>query len=232
MGVANGVTRFWIGRDGMLSTLAVLAIVRERGPGWQTPFGAFILTASHNPGGPDKDFGIKYNTQNSGPAPEYLMQATYENTLSIQTYKICTAFPDIDISEVGSTTVGNVVVEVILSTELHAQLLKTIFDFGAIKTLLDRSDFTMIYDSMHGVNGPYSKSVFVDKLGQHKSVLTNHVPKEDFNGGHADPNLTYAKKLVAKMGLNARGDKIDVRLPVGRTIPSFGAAANPHGYHR
>lgn len=227
MGVANGVTRFWIGKDGLLSTPAVSATVRERGPVWQTAFGAFILTASHNPGGPDEDFGIKYNTQNGGPAPEYLMQATYNNTLSIKTYKICTAFPEIDISKVGSTKVGNVVVEVIPSTESHVQLLKTIFDFDAIKSLLDRSDFTMIYDSMHGVNGPYSKSVFVEELGQPESVLTNHIPKDDFNGGHADPNLTYAKELVAAMGLNAKGDKIDV--PTDRTIPSFGAAADGDG---
>ena len=153
MGVANGVKRFWIGKDGLLSTPAVSATIRERGPVWQTAFGAFILTASHNPGGPTEDFGIKYNTQNGGPAPEYLMQTTFDNTKSIAEYKICTDFPDVDIYTVGSTKVGNVVVEVISSTESHVKLLKTIFDFDAIKSLLDRKDFTMVYDSMHGVNG-------------------------------------------------------------------------------
>jgi phosphoglucomutase len=231
MGVANGVKRFWIGENGLLSTPAVSATIRERGPVWQKAFGAFILTASHNPGGPEEDFGIKYNTQNGGPAPEYLMEATYANTTSIKSYKICSDFPDIDISTPGSTSVAaddgssSVVVDVIPSTESHVTLLKSIFDFSAIKSLLDRDDFSMIYDSMHGVNGPFAKAVFVDELGQPESVLMNHIPKDDFNGGHADPNLTYAKELVAIMGLDRKGQKIDVSGPV----PTFGAAADGDG---
>jgi len=231
MGVANGVKRFWIGENGLLSTPAVSATIRERGPAWQKSFGAFILTASHNPGGPDEDFGIKYNTQNGGPAPEHLMQATFENTTSIKSYKICNDFPSIDINKVGSTSVvsadgsSSVVVEVFPSTESHVTLLKTIFDFGAVKALLDRDDFTMVYDSMNGVNGPYAKAVFVDELGQSESCLSNHIPLDDFGGGHADPNLTYAKELVATMGLNKKGEKIDVPGP----IPSFGAAADGDG---
>jgi len=231
MGVANGVKRFWIGENGLLSTPAVSATIRERGPVWQKSFGAFILTASHNPGGPEEDFGIKYNTQNGGPAPEYLMEATYANTTCIKTYKICEDFPTIDITKVGATTVAaadgstSVVVEVIPSTESHVTLLKTIFDFDAIKALLDRPDFSMVYDSMHGVNGPFSKAVLVDELGQPESVLRNHIPKDDFAGGHADPNLTYAKELVKTMGLDRTGNKIDVDGP----IPSFGAAADGDG---
>mmetsp|Transcript_33963 Transcript_33963/g.71480 ORF Transcript_33963/g.71480 Transcript_33963/m.71480 type:complete len:1047 (-) Transcript_33963:149-3289(-) len=231
MGVANGVKRFWIGEGGLLSTPAVSATIRERGPVFQKAFGAFILTASHNPGGPEEDFGIKYNTQNGGPAPEYLMQATYANTTSIKSYNICADFPEIDINKVGSTTVvsedtsSSVVVDVIPATKNHIDLLKTIFDFDAIKALLDRDDFTMTYDSMHGVNGPFAKAAFVDELGQPESVLTNHIPKDDFNGGHADPNLTYAKELVATMGLDKKGNKIDVAGP----IPSFGAAADGDG---
>lgn len=231
MGVANGVKRFWIGGEGLLSTPAVSATIRERGPVFQKAFGAFILTASHNPGGPEEDFGIKYNTQNGGPAPEYLMQATYDNTTSIKSYNICSDFPEIDINTVGSTTVvsedksSSVVVEVIPATKNHIDLLKTIFDFDAIKALLDRDDFTMTYDSMHGVNGPFAKAAFVDELGQPESVLTNHIPKDDFNGGHADPNLTYAKELVAAMGLDKKGNKVDVAGP----IPSFGAAADGDG---
>ncbi|KAL3788982.1 hypothetical protein HJC23_012687 [Cyclotella cryptica] len=231
MGVANGVKRFWIGENGLLSTPAVSATIRERGPVWQKSFGAFILTASHNPGGPEEDFGIKYNTQNGGPAPEYLMEATYANTTCIKTYKICEDFPSIDITQVGATTVAaadgstSVVVEVIPSTQSHVTLLKTIFDFPAIKALLDRPDFSMVYDSMHGVNGPFSKAVFVDELGQPESVLRNHIPKDDFAGGHADPNLTYAKELVKTMGLDRTGNKIDVDGP----IPSFGAAADGDG---
>jgi len=112
--------------------------------------------------------------------------------------------PDVDISKVGTTEIASddgsssVVVDVIPATESHVALLKTIFDFDAIKALLEREDFSMIYDSMHGVNGPYSKSVFVDEFGQPESVLSNHIPKDDFNGCHADPNLTYAKELVGK----------------------------------
>jgi phosphoglucomutase len=116
-------------------------------------------------------------------------------------------------------------IEVISATETHVALLKSIFDFAAIKKLLDRSDFSMVYDTMSGVNGPYAKKVFVDELGQPESVCTNAVPKDDFGGGHADPNLTYAKDLVKIMGLNREGEKIDVDGP----IPDFGAAADGDG---
>ena len=232
MGIANGVKRFWVGKDGLLSTPGVSAIIRERGPVWQKAFGAFILTASHNPGGPEEDFGIKYNCENGGPAPDELTDAIYEGTKTIKEYKICNDFPDIDISTVGFTTVDSadgstgVTVEVIDTTAPSVQLLKTIFDFDAIKALLDRPDFSMVYDSMHGVNGPYAKAVFVDELGQDESTCVNAVPKDDFNGGHADPNLTYAKELVATMGLDKKGNKIDVG---DKAIPSFGAAADGDG---
>jgi phosphoglucomutase len=116
-------------------------------------------------------------------------------------------------------------IEVIDSSEVHVALLKSIFDFNSIKALLDRPDFTMVYDTMHGVNGPYARKVFVDVLGQPESVLMNAIPKDDFNGGHADPNLTYAKELVAKMGLDREGNKISVDGP----IPDFGAAADGDG---
>lgn len=231
MGIANGVKRFWIGEKGLLSTPAVSAIIRERGPVWQKAFGAFILTASHNPGGPEEDFGIKYNCENGGPAPEKLTDAIFANTTTIKEYKICNDFPVIDINTPGSTTVESadgsteVNVEVISTTDAHVSLLKTIFDFGAIKSLLDRPDFTMVYDCMHGVNGPYAKAVVVDELGQSESSCMNAVPKDDFNGGHADPNLTYAKELVALLGLDKKGQKIDVDGP----IPTFGAAADGDG---
>jgi len=213
----------------LLSTPAISATVREKGPVWQKAFGAVILTASHNPGGPDEDFGIKYNCENGGPAPDELTDAIYEKTTCIKTYKICTKFPTIDLSKPGHTTVvaedgsTEVSVEVISTTESHVNLLKTIFDFDAIKSLLDRPDFSMIYDSMHGVNGPYAKAVFVDELGQPESVCMNAVPKADFNGCHADPNLTYAKELVAIMGLNRKGEIIDTG---DKPVPSFGAAAD------
>jgi phosphoglucomutase/UDP-N-acetylglucosamine pyrophosphorylase len=232
MGIANGVTRFWIGKNGLLSTPAVSCIIRERGPVWQKAFGAFILTASHNPGGIDEDFGIKYNCENGGPAPEKLTDLIYDHTTAIRSYRICNDLPVIDIDNTGSTVIksddglSSVTVEVIDSTQNHVSLLKTIFDFGAIKNLLDRDDFSIVYDSMHGVNGPYAKAVLVDELGQDPSVCMNAIPTEDFNGHHADPNLTYAKELVAMMGLDRTGEKIDVG---GRKIPSFGAAADGDG---
>ena len=156
----------------------------------------------------------------------------YEKTTSIKNYKICKDFPTIDISKTGATTVvaadgtEEVTVEVISTTDSHVTLLKSIFDFGAIKKLLDRPDFSMVYDSMHGVNGPYAKKVFVEELGQSEDVCMNAVPKDDFAGGHADPNLTYAKELVAIMGLNRKGEKVDMG---GKKIPSFGAAADGDG---
>lgn len=175
---------------------------------------------------------IKYNCENGGPAPDKLTTAIYDNTKSIKSYKICTDFPTIDISTCGITSVNAadgsdvVSVEVISASENHVGLLKTVFDFSAIKKLLDRPDFTMVYDAMHGVNGPYAKQVFIDELGQSEDVLMNCVPKDDFNGGHADPNLTYAKELVALMGLDRKGMSIDTG---DREIPSFGAAADGDG---
>jgi len=232
MASANGVKRIWVGQNGLMSTPAVSATIRERGPVWQKAFGAFILTASHNPGGPEEDFGIKYNCENGGPAPDKLTGSIYSNTTSIKSYNICKDFPEIDISKIGTTTVNasdgssGVSVEVISATENHVNLLKTVFDFSAIKALLDRPDFSMVYDSMHGVNGPYVKNVFVEELGQSEDVCMNCVPTDDFNGGHADPNLTYAKELVALMGLDRKGMKIDTG---DRKIPSFGCAADGDG---
>ena len=232
MAVANGVKRIWVGQDGIMSTPAVSAVIRERGPCWQKAFGAFILTASHNPGGPEEDFGIKYNCENGGPAPDALTDAMYSHTKTIKSYKICKDFPTVDLSVPGITTVvgldgsTEVNVEVISSVDNHVALLKTIFDFSAIKALLDREDFSIIYDTMHGVNGPYAKKVLVDELGQPESVCMNATPLDDFNGGHADPNLTYAKELVAIMGLDKTGAKIDVG---DVKVPSFGAAADGDG---
>merc|ERR1719506_1941842 len=155
MAFANGVTRVWVGQDGLLSTPAVSAIIRESGPVWKKAFGAFILTASHNPGGPDEDFGIKYNCENGGPAQEYLTDAMFENTKAITSYNICKSFPTTDLSTPGATKVVSkdggleVNVEVVSATDAHVALLRSIFDFPAIKGLLNRPDFTMVYDSMH-----------------------------------------------------------------------------------
>lgn len=156
---ANGVRRLIIGEKGLLSTPAVSAIIREHGKIWQKAFGAFILTASHNPGGPTEDFGIKYNCENGGPAPEKLTNDIYEITKTLTSYKTCTNFPAVDISRVGTQTVTSddrsheVLVEVISSSEAHVSLLKTVFDFAAIRALVHRPDFSFKYDCMHGVQG-------------------------------------------------------------------------------
>jgi len=257
MAVANGVKRIWIGENGLLSTPAVSAIIREKGPVWQKAFGAFILTASHNPGGPEEDFGIKYNGEHGQPAVESVTNAIFDNTKVIANYQICPAFPTIDLAKLGTTTVTTksndiqINVDVISSTSIHVNLLKNIFDFGAIKTLLSRDDFTMVYDSMHGVNGPYARAVFCEEFGLSAETMMNSIPKDDFNGGHADPNLTYAKvseqlvkdekkratltpshllrsaqELVAAMGLDKSGNVIDTK---GKPVPSFGAAADGDG---
>ena len=238
--VANGVRRIIIGKDGLFSTPAVSAYIREAQPLWKKPFGSFILTASHNPGGPNEDFGIKYNCENGGPAPEYLTNAIYEITKSISSIKICEKFPKIDISKVGTTVVrsddGNLLIpiDVVSSTEVHVTLLKTVFDFDAIKTLIQRPFFSFRYDCMHGVQGPYAYECFVKELGASPDSLMNATPKDDFAGAtlprlsnalflsisktmylyfftsmvagnHADPNLTYARDLCDVMGVDAKG---------------------------
>mmetsp|Transcript_127237 Transcript_127237/g.368380 ORF Transcript_127237/g.368380 Transcript_127237/m.368380 type:complete len:694 (-) Transcript_127237:113-2194(-) len=228
MAIANGVKSVWVGQDGLLSTPAASAVIRNREGGF-VPFGGFILSASHNPGGIDEDFGIKFNCENGGPAPEKVTDAIFENTKSIKEYKICKGVPDIDIASPGSYMVdGKVNVEVFSCTDDHVQLLSRVFDFEAIKKLIARKDFSMVYDSMNGVQGPYAKRVLVDELGAPESSLMNAVPKEDFGGkdspshGHADPNLTYAVELVKKMGTNKVGEKVGD----GAGVPDFGAAAD------
>eukprot|EP00245_Coleochaete_scutata_P001333 TRINITY_DN11640_c0_g1_i1.p1 TRINITY_DN11640_c0_g1~~TRINITY_DN11640_c0_g1_i1.p1 ORF type:complete len:583 (-),score=143.53 TRINITY_DN11640_c0_g1_i1:592-2340(-) len=220
---ANGVKRVWVGQDGLLSTPAVSAIIRERvTPEGGKAYGAFILTASHNPGGPTEDFGIKYNCENGGPAPEALTDQIFANTKTIAEYHIATDLPDVDISVLGTSTFegpsGTFEVEVIDSAEDYIALLKTIFDFEGLKALLTRPDFTFVYDALHGVGGAYAGKVFVNELGANPQSLINCVPKEDFGGGHPDPNLTYAKELVARMGLG--------KTPSSEEPPEFGAAAD------
>lgn len=228
MACAHGVKTIWVGQGGLLSTPAVSAVIRNREGGF-LPFGGFILSASHNPGGIDEDFGIKFNCENGGPSPEKVTDAIYKITTEISEYKICKGVPDIDIKKPGSYTIGGKVrVDVFDCTDDHVALLKKVFDFDAIKALIARPDFKMVYDSMCGVQGPYAKRVFCQELGAPESSLINADPKEDFGGassphhGHADPNLTYAVGLVKKMGLNKAGEKIET----SEEVPDFGAAAD------
>ncbi|XP_034686946.1 phosphoglucomutase, cytoplasmic [Vitis riparia] len=223
MAAANGVRSVWVGQKGLLSTPAVSAVIRERvGKDGTKASGAFILTASHNPGGPNEDFGIKYNMENGGPAPEAITDKIYENTKSIKEYIIAEDLPDVDISAIGTTNFtgpeGQFDVEVFDSAFDYVKLMKSIFDFQSIQKLLSSPKFTFCYDALHGVGGAYAKRIFVEELGAQESSLLNCVPKEDFGGGHPDPNLTYAKELVACMGLGKSDAKNEP--------PEFGAASD------
>ncbi|XP_059448896.1 phosphoglucomutase, cytoplasmic [Corylus avellana] len=223
MAAANGVRRVWVGQNGLLSTPAVSAVIRDRvGVDGSRASGAFILTASHNPGGPHEDFGIKYNMENGGPAPEGITDKIYENTKTIKEYFIAEDLPDVDIATTGVTSFGGPEgqfdVEVFDSASDYVKLMKSIFDFELIRKLISSPKFTFCYDALHGVAGAYANRIFVEELGAQESSLLNCTPKEDFGGGHPDPNLTYAKELVARMGLGKSNPQDEV--------PEFGAAAD------
>ncbi|GLT96703.1 hypothetical protein SLE2022_143080 [Rubroshorea leprosula] len=223
MAAANGVRRVWVGQNGLLSTPAVSAVIRERvGADGARATGAFILTASHNPGGPTEDFGIKYNMENGGPAPEGITDKIFENTKTIKEYLIAEDLPNVDISSIGVTSFtgpqGQFDVDVFDSASDYVKLMKSIFDFESIRKLLSSPKFTFCYDALHGVAGAYAKRIFVEELGAQESSLLNCTPKEDFGGGHPDPNLTYAKELVARMGLGKSNSADEP--------PEFGAAAD------
>ena len=218
--LANGVKEVIVGVDGLMSTPAVSAVVRRlRSPEGALPFGAFILTASHNPGGPENDFGIKYNGGNGAPAPESLTAKITVHTKTLEQYRIAENEVTYDLSKPGLKRIGggrNLVV--IDAAALYVELMEGIFDFEALRAFVQRKDFSMVYDGMHGVAGPFAKAIFVDKLGLDDSVLQNCEPKQDFGGGHPDPNLTYAKDLVEKMGMGCSA--------VDDSTPDFGAAAD------
>eukprot|EP00960_Hanusia_phi_P062895 765295-Hanusia_phi.AAC.2 len=232
--VAAGVDRFWVGKDGLLSTPAVSAVIRNRGGGFKA-FGGFILSASHNPGGIEEDFGIKYNCDNGGPSPEKITELVYAKTQTISEIRSADAFPNVDISTVGAQTFSSpdgqrsVTIEVFDSTEDHVAVLQRCFDFQAIRRLIARSDFSLCYDALHGVQGPYARRVLCDLLGAPASCLMNCDPKEDFGGpscpshGHADPNLANARELCERMGVSVDGSPV-----TGQTwqVPCMGAAAD------
>jgi len=186
----NKVQKIVVGQNGILSTPAVSAIIRHI-----KADGGIILTASHNPGGPDEDFGIKYNVSNGGPAPESVTDLIYKYTIQIKQYYQA-EIPNIDLTKIGSTTFDGFVVDVIDSVDIYLSLLKSIFDFNSIKSLFARQNFKFISDSLNGVTGPYAKRIFVDELGADPSSVINSTPLHDFGGLHPDPNLTYAKSLV------------------------------------
>jgi len=212
MALAAGVGTIWCGKDGLLSTPATSAIIRCRGAG-NVPFGGFICSASHNPGGIDDDFGIKYNCENGGPSPEKMTDLMVEWTAKVDKLESCENFPSIDLSKVATHKFGDRTIQVFDSVEDHRVLLEKCFDFPGIKEMVAREDFTMTYDCMSGCQGPYAKGILEGALGAKEGTSKNAVPLPDFGGpssawhGHADPNLTYAVELVADMGLNKEGQK-------------------------
>ncbi|KAK9467742.1 hypothetical protein V1512DRAFT_259951 [Lipomyces arxii] len=194
IGAANGVKKLIVGQNGILSTPATSHIIRKC-----KATGGILLTASHNPGGPNADFGIKYNLSNGGPAPESVTNKIYDVTKKLQSYQIAT-LDEIDLATIGEKTYGSLTVEVIDSTADYVAMLKDIFDFDLIKSFIKSNpDFKLLFDALNGVTGPYGKAIFVDELELPESSVQNCIPLSDFGGGHPDPNLTYAHTLVEKV---------------------------------
>ncbi|MDQ6983568.1 MAG: alpha-D-glucose phosphate-specific phosphoglucomutase [Ghiorsea sp.] len=208
MAAANGFAKVLVGQSGILSTPAASCVIRKC-----DAFGGLILSASHNPAGPDEDFGIKYNIGNGGPAPEQVTEAMFKRTSEITSYKIIEA-DDVNLDEIGQFGMGDMQVQVIDAVEDYAALMQDIFDFDAIRGLLEQ-DFSFVFDAMHAVTGPYAKTILEDMLGAPKGTVMNGEPKDDFGGGHPDPNLTYAHELVDIL--------------YGENAPDFGAASDGDG---
>ncbi len=190
MAAANGVDRAIVGQNGLLSTPAASCVIRK-----YAAAGGLILSASHNPGGPDGDFGIKFNTANGGPAPEGVTEAIYGRTLEIAEYHSIES-GDVCLDQVGSHTAAQMQVEVVDPVRDYAELMASIFDFGAIRALL-AGDFRMRFDAMHAITGPYAKRILEEQLGAAPGTVINGEPLEDFGGHHPDPNLVHAAELVA-----------------------------------
>lgn len=204
---ANGVAKVMVGQAGLLSTPAASNMIRQYGA-----VGGFVLSASHNPGGPNGDFGIKYNVSNGGPAPTSLTDAVFERTKVMDSYKL--ADGDVNLAALGDTMLGDMTVTVFDPVTDYADLMETLFDFTAIRDYL-ASDLTLIFDAMHAVTGPYATEVFTHRLGVDVSALMSATPKPDFGGGHPDPNPVYAKDLFTRM--------------FGADAPGFGAASDGDG---
>lgn len=208
MAAANGFGTILIGRGGILSTPAASHVIRKYGA-----FGGIILSASHNPGGPTEDFGIKYNISNGGPAPEKITDAIFARSKGIDRYLTLDA-PDVDLDRDGETTIGNAIVRIIDPVADYADLMESLFDFGAIRDLI-ASGFRLSVDSMSAVTGPYATEIFEQRLGAPAGAVQNGTPLPDFGGHHPDPNLVHAKELYDRM--------------MGSDAPDFGAASDGDG---
>lgn len=209
MAAANGIARVVVGRGGLLSTPAASCVIRRRGA-----FGGIILSASHNPGGPHGDFGIKFNVGNGGPAPEPVTDAIAARTRTLDRYRITEA-PDVALDTLGERTVAGMAIEVIDPVADYAELMAELFDFERLRALLGGGRFRMRFDAMHAATGPYATEILERRLGAPAGTVMHGEPLPDFGGGHPDPNLTYARDLVALMA--------------GPDAPDFGAASDGDG---
>src|SRR5882757_6624466 len=208
MAAANGFGKVMVGQGGILSTPAASHVIRK----YKT-FGGIILSASHNPGGPHEDFGIKYNAGNGGPAPEKLTDSIFEKTKAISSFKTADIEP-IDIDKIGTVEAGGMTVEIIDPVTDYAELMESLFDFDAIRANF-KYGFRMRFDAMHAVTGPYAKEILERRLGAPNGTCRNFKPLPDFGGHHPDPNLVHAKHLYDEM--------------MGPDAPGFGAASDGDG---
>jgi len=209
MAAANGFGDLIIGQGGLLSTPAASHIIRK-----YNAFGGLILSASHNPGGPDEDFGIKYNVSNGGPAPEKDTEAFYQRSQIIDSYKTAN-IEDIDLDCIGTQQVGELKIKIIDPVTDYAELMQSIFDFNLLKQSISSGYITLLFDAMSAITGPYAKRILVDMLGAMPESVINAEPLEDFGGHHPDPNLAHAHELAERM--------------FSADAPTFGAASDGDG---
>ena len=208
MAAANGAARVIVGQGAILSTPAASHLIRLN-----KTDGGIIMSASHNPGGPHEDFGVKFNMPNGGPAPEGVTEAMFQRTTTITEYKVMEA-QDVDLGAVGRSSLGGMIVDVVGPVTDYAALMETLFDFGAIRAMF-AGGFRMRMDSMCAVTGPYAKAILEGMLGAEAGTVVNAVPLPDFGGMHPDPNPTWAKALMDEMFSDA--------------APDFGAASDGDG---
>jgi len=208
MAAANGIARIVVGQGGLLSTPAASCVIRKR-----KAKGGIILSASHNPGGPTEDFGVKYNIGNGGPAPEQVTNAIFARTQAIDSYVIAVA-DDVDLGTLGETQCGGMAVEVIDPVADYQALMETLFDFDRIRTMFAEG-FSMSFDAMHAVTGPYATAILEGALGAPAGTVKNGTPLPDFGGHHPDPNPAHAKELFETM--------------FAADAPDFGAASDGDG---
>ena len=211
MAAANGASKLIIGQNGLLSTPAASHLIRLN-----KTDGGLILSASHNPGGLDEDFGLKFNTANGGPAPESITDAIFDQTCQLTSYAISenAAGSDVDLATIGTQHLGEMQINIVDPVEDYRELMQSLFDFDAIRQLF-ASGFSIRFDAMHAVTGPYARAILEEDLGAEKDSVLNGHPSEDFGGGHPDPNPVWAKALMNIM--------------MAKDAPDFGAASDGDG---